>query len=146
MGQIYWYTLEGRDPQGNPVGGWDPHELRSIQDFLVKYVLSAAGGVAEVASIGGYVQEYQIDVDPDALQRYGIGLEDVVRAVRESNLDVGARTIEMNRVEYIVRGLGLVESIEDLQEAVIDVRREYPGAGRRCGHGSAGTGAAARYA
>ena len=53
LGQIYWYTLEGRDPQGNPVGGWDPHELRSIQDFLVKYVLSAAGGVAEVASIGG---------------------------------------------------------------------------------------------
>ncbi|KPQ00992.1 MAG: Cu(I)/Ag(I) efflux system membrane component CusA [Bacteroidetes bacterium HLUCCA01] len=126
LGQIYWYTLEGRDPQGNPVGGWDPHELRSIQDFLVKYALSAAGGVAEVASIGGYVQEYQIDVDPDALQRYGIGLEDVVRAVRESNLDVGARTIEMNRVEYIVRGLGLVESIEDLQEAVIDVRRNTP--------------------
>lgn len=126
LGQIYWYTLEGRDAQGNPAGGWDPHELRSIQDFLVKFALSSTQGVAEVASIGGYVKEYQVDVDPDALLLYNLGIEDVVRAVRESNLDVGARTIEMNRVEYLVRGLGFISSLEDLEQAVIAVRNNTP--------------------
>jgi copper/silver efflux system protein len=126
LGQIFWYTLEGRDADGNPAGGWDPHELRSIQDFLVKYSLSAAGGVAEVASIGGYVREYQVDVDPDALLRYNLGIEDVVRAVRESNLDTGARTIEMNRVEYMIRGLGFIRSLQDLELAVITTRNNTP--------------------
>ncbi|MCH8523898.1 MAG: efflux RND transporter permease subunit, partial [Balneolales bacterium] len=126
LGQIYWYTLEGRDAQGNPAGGWDPHELRSIQDFLVKFALASSEGVAEVASIGGYVREYQVDVDPEALYLYNLGIEDVVRAVRESNLDVGARTIEMNRVEYLVRGLGFIRSLEDLEQAVITVRNNTP--------------------
>lgn len=126
LGQIYWYTLEGRDPHGNPVGGWDLHELRSVQDFYVKYGLSATEGVAEVASIGGYVKEYQVDVNPDALLLYDIGVEDVVRAVRESNMDVGARTLELNRVEYIIRGLGLISSLEDLEQAVITVRNNTP--------------------
>jgi copper/silver efflux system protein len=126
LGQIFWYTLEGRDAQGNPAGGWDPHELRSIQDFLVKYSLSAAAGVAEVASIGGYVMEYQVDVDPDALLRYDLGIQDVARAVRESNLDAGARTIELNRVEYMIRGLGFIRSVEDLKLAVITTRNNTP--------------------
>ena len=64
LGQVFWYTLEGRDAEGNPTGGWDPHELRSIQDFIVKYKLAGVEGVAEVASIGGFVQEYQVDVEP----------------------------------------------------------------------------------
>ena len=64
LGQIFWYTLEGRDENGNVTGGWDLHELRSIQDYYVKYALSSASGVSEVASIGGYVMEYQIDVNP----------------------------------------------------------------------------------
>ena len=67
LGQIYWYTLEGRDEKGNVTGGWDLQELRSIQDYYVKYGLSSASGVSEVASIGGYVQEYQVDVDPEKM-------------------------------------------------------------------------------
>ena len=68
LGQIYWYTLEGRDPDGQPVGGWDLDELRTIQDWHVRYYLLSAEGVSEVASVGGFVQEYQIDVDPDAMR------------------------------------------------------------------------------
>ncbi len=119
LGQIFWYTLEGRDEQGRVTGGWDLQELRSIQDYYVKYALSAAGGVSEVASIGGYVQEYQIDVDPELMRQYDIALEQVVRAVRQSNRDIGAQTLEINRVEYLVRGLGYVESLEDLRNAVV---------------------------
>ncbi|MFH1689871.1 MAG: efflux RND transporter permease subunit [Candidatus Eisenbacteria bacterium] len=119
LGQVFWYTLEGRDAQGNPAGGWDPQELRSIQDWYVRYALMSAEGVSEVASIGGFVREYQIDVDPYALRAHGVTLEQVVDAVRMSNIDVGARTIEVNRVEYIVRGLGFIESIEDIESIVV---------------------------
>ncbi|MAT39100.1 MAG: cation transporter, partial [Ectothiorhodospiraceae bacterium] len=126
LGQVYWYTLEGRDAEGNPAGGWDPQELRSLQDFYVKYALSSAEGVSEVASVGGYVKEYQVDVDPNALKTYGISLNEVVNAVRNSNIDVGAKTIEVNRVEYFVRGLGYIESIEDLEQSVVRVRDNTP--------------------
>ncbi|MDC6354944.1 MULTISPECIES: efflux RND transporter permease subunit [unclassified Robiginitalea] len=119
LGQIYWYTLEGRDAEGNPTGGWDLQELRSIQDFYVKYALSSADGVSEVASIGGYVQEYQIDVDPEKMRQYNIGLQQVVDAVRMSNRDIGAQTIEINQAEYLVRGLGYIDSLDDLRKAVI---------------------------
>ncbi len=119
LGQIYWYTLEGRDPDGNPAGGWDLHELRSVQDWYVRYGLLAARGVSEVASIGGYVKEYQVDVDPDALRVHGVTLQQVFNAVRKSNLDVGARVTEINRVEYLVRSLGFIENLEDLEEAVV---------------------------
>lgn len=119
LGQIYWYTLEGRDEEGNPTGGWDPQELRTIQDFYVRYGLSSAEGVSEVASIGGFVKEYQIDVRPEALQAYNIGLHDVMAAVQNSNRDVGAKTLEINKAEYLVRGLGYVKNIEDLEKAVI---------------------------
>merc|ERR1711879_308877 len=70
LGQVFWYTLEGRDEEGKPAGGWDLQELRSIQDFYVGYALSGASGVAEVAPIGGYVKEYQVDVNPTTLQVY----------------------------------------------------------------------------
>ncbi|TFG77344.1 MAG: efflux RND transporter permease subunit [Flavobacteriales bacterium] len=119
LGQIFWYTLEGRDEQGNVTGGWDLQELRSIQDYYVKYALSAASGVSEVASIGGYVQEYQIDVDPELMKQYNIGLHQVVNAVKQSNRDIGAQTLEINQAEYLVRGLGYVESLEDIKNAVI---------------------------
>ncbi len=119
LGQIFWYTLEGRDVQGNVTGGWDLQELRSIQDYYVKYALSAASGVSEVASIGGYVQEYQIDVDPELMKQYNIGLHQVVNAVKQSNRDIGAQTLEINQAEYLVRGLGYVESLEDIKNAVI---------------------------
>lgn len=119
LGQIFWYTLEGRDKDGNVTGGWDLQELRSIQDYYVKYGLASAGGVSEVASIGGYVQEYQIDVEPEKMRQYGIGLGDVVKAVKESNQDIGVQTLEMNQAEYLVRGLGYVKSIADIENAVV---------------------------
>ncbi len=119
LGQIFWYTLEGRDEDGNVTGGWDLQELRSIQDYYVKYALSAASGVSEVASIGGYVREYQIDVDPELLRQYNISLQQVVDAVKQSNRDIGARTLEINKAEYLVRGLGYIETIEDIKNAVV---------------------------
>ncbi|WBL26108.1 efflux RND transporter permease subunit [Zunongwangia sp. HGR-M22] len=119
LGQIYWYTLEGRDKAGNVTGGWDLQELRSIQDFYVKYALSSASGVSEVASIGGYVQEYQIDINPEKMRQYKVSLQDVVKAVKESNREIGAQTLEINQAEYLVRGLGYVKSIEDIENAVV---------------------------
>ena len=119
LGQIYWYTLEGRDENGNVTGGWDLHELRSIQDYYVKYALSSASGVSEIASIGGYVQEYQVDVNPELMRQYNIGLAQIVKAVKESNKDIGAQTLEINQVEYLVRGLGYVKSIADIENAVV---------------------------
>ncbi|SDK92302.1 Cu(I)/Ag(I) efflux system membrane protein CusA/SilA [Salinimicrobium catena] len=119
LGQIFWYTLEGRDKDGNVTGGWDLHELRSIQDYYVKYALSGASGVSEVASIGGFVQEYQIDVNPELMRQYNVGLKQVVMAVKESNRDIGAQTLEINQAEYLVRGMGYVKSIEDIENAVV---------------------------
>nr|MDJ0841530.1 efflux RND transporter permease subunit [Acidobacteriota bacterium] len=126
LGQIFWYTLEGRDPDGNPTGGWDPHELRSIQDFYVRYSLLGSEGVAEVASVGGFVQEYQIDVDPKAMRAHNVTLPEVFRAVQNANRDVGARNLEINNVEYFIRGLGLVKSIEDLEYAVVKTNDNVP--------------------
>ena len=89
LGQIFWYTLEGRDPKtGKPTGGWDPQELRTIQDYYVRYGLSAADGVSEVASVGGYVKEYQVDLDPDAMRAHGVNIMQVMLAVKNSNIDV----------------------------------------------------------
>ena len=119
LGQIFCYTLEGRDTEGNVAGGWDLQELRSIQDYYVKFALSAASGVSEVASIGGYVKEYQVDVNPELMRQYNIGLQQVVKAVKETNKDIGAQTLEVNQVEYIVRGLGYVKSLEDIENAVV---------------------------
>jgi copper/silver efflux system protein len=126
LGQIYWYTLEGRDKEGNPSGGWDPHELRSIQDFYVKYSLTSAKGVAEVASIGGFVKEYHIDIDPNAMKAHGVSVAQIMQAVKKSNLDIGARTIEFNRVEYLVRALGYIKSLEDLEKSVVAVKNNVP--------------------
>ncbi|WP_237275791.1 efflux RND transporter permease subunit [Tenacibaculum ovolyticum] len=119
LGQIFWYTLEGRDEKGNVTGGWDLQELRSIQDYYVKYGLSSASGVSEVASIGGYIQEYQVDVNPELMRQYNIGLHQVVKAVKSSNQDIGAQTLEVNQAEYLVRGLGYIKSIEDIENAVV---------------------------
>lgn len=126
LGQVFWYTLEGMDSEGNPTGGWDLNELRSAQDWYVRYALQGVDGVAEVASIGGFVKEYQVDVDPDALRTYNIALHEVFDAVRGSNLDVGARTIEINAAEYVVRGLGFIEDLDDLRTTVITQRNNIP--------------------
>src|SRR6056297_1916277 len=126
LGQVFWYTLEGRDEEGNPTGGWDLHEIRSVQDFYVKYGLNATEGVSEVASVGGFVQEYQVDVDPAALRAYNIQLHQVMMAVQKSNRDVGAKTIEINQAEYLVRGLGYIKNIEDIEQAVVAVQENVP--------------------
>lgn len=134
LGQIYWYTLQGQDPQGNVVGGWDPDELRSIQDWTVRYALQSVSGVGEVASIGGFVREYQVNVDPEAMLAHGVSLSQVANAVRNSNLDVGARTMEINSVEYMVRGLGFVRDISDLEQTVVLARQHTPIRIRDIGH------------
>ncbi len=126
LGQIYWYTLEGRDKEGKPAGGWDPQELRSIQDFYVRYGLTAVEGVAEVASVGGFVKEYQIDIDPNAMKAQGVNVSQIIAAVKNSNLDIGARTIEYNRVEYLIRALGYLKNLEDLEKSVVTVRNNVP--------------------
>lgn len=111
LGQIFWYTVEGK--------GFDLHELRSIQDWTIKFALQSVEGVAEVGSVGGMVREYQIDIDPETLRIYNITIPELVKTVKESNLDVGAGTIEINRAEYIIRGIGFIKSIEDLKSSVI---------------------------
>ncbi|MDD5555715.1 MAG: efflux RND transporter permease subunit [bacterium] len=126
LGQIFWYTLEGRDERGRPAGGWDLDELRSVQDWYVRYALLSAGGVSEVASIGGFVREYQVDVDPDAMRAHRVALDEVIDAVRMSNIDVGARSIEVNRVEYFIRGLGFIRGVEDIELSVVKVNDNVP--------------------
>ena len=127
LGQVFWYTLEAQDDAGRPVpGAFDLHELRSLQDWTVRYALQGVSGVAEVASVGGFVREYQVDVDPEALSAHGVSVGQVARAVQQANLDIGARTIEVNRAEYVVRGLGFIETAEDLQGVVVTTREHTP--------------------
>ncbi len=120
LGQVFWYTLEGSH------GGFDLMELRSIQDWQVRYALQATPGVSEVASVGGYVREYQIDVDPDAMRSHDVRLQDVFMAVQRANIDVGAETIEFNGVEYLLRGKGFVRAVEDLENVVLRVAEGVP--------------------
>lgn len=133
LGQVFWYTLEGRnpeqakeDPLGEVVGGWDLQELRTVQDWYVRQSLQGVEGVAEVASVGGFVKEYQVDIDPNAMRDYGVTLEEVYAAVRDSNEESGARTIEFNRVEYMVRGIGFLKGVEDLENTVVRVHNGVP--------------------
>lgn len=111
LGQVFWYTVQG--------AGFDLGELRSIQDWFVRYQLNAVEGVSEVASIGGFVKEYQVDVDPVRLRAHGVTLDEVADAVRRANIDVGAKVVEVNQVEFFIRGLGFVKSVRDLEEAPI---------------------------
>ena len=119
LGQVFWYTLEGRDEKGNVTGGWNLQELRSIQDFYVKNALISTKGVSEVASIGGFVKEYQIDINPGLMKQYGVSLQNVVMAIEKSNRNIGAQTLEINKVEYFVRGLGYIESIADIENTAV---------------------------
>lgn len=126
LGQVYWYTLEGRDENGKPAGGWDAHELRSIQDYYVKLGLMSSEGVSEVASIGGFVKEYQVDLDPVAMKAHDVSMMMVMEAIKNSNLDIGANTVEMNLVEYYVRGLGYVKNLNEIEQAVVKVNNNIP--------------------
>ncbi len=110
VGQVFWYTVEGP---------YDPGTLRSLQDWFIRYQLNSVGGVAEVASIGGFVRQYQIDVDPVKLRAFNIPVRTVFEAVERSNNNVGAKVIEATNMEYVVRGLGLIESVKDIEDIVL---------------------------
>ena len=127
LGQVYWYTLQALDEHGNVVpAAFGLEELRSTQDWTVRYALQAVPGVSEVASVGGYVREYQVDVDPKAMLAHKVTIGQVAKAVKNANLDTGARTIEINRVEYIVRGIGFIQDRADLEDVVIATREHTP--------------------
>ncbi len=126
LGQVFWYTLEGRDADGNPAGGFDLDELRAVQDWTVRYALTAVSGVSEVAGIGGFEREYVVEVDPDALHAFDVDLKEVQKAVRGANIETGAGVLEFNRVEYILRGKGWIDSPEDIAKSPIRARDGTP--------------------
>src|SRR5205085_11507642 len=101
-------------------------DLRTLQDWFIRYQLNAVPGVAEVASVGGFVQQYQIDVDPNRLRTYALPLSAVVAAVRDSNLNVGGNVLESNGAWLIVRGVGLIRSIEDVRRIPIGASNGVP--------------------
>lgn len=111
LGQVFWYTLEA--------DGADLAQLRSLQDWYVRYQLQSVEGVSEVASVGGFVKQYQVDVDPNKLRAHRVSLPEVYEAVRKSNIDVGAKVVENNGYEFFVRGVGFVKGIEDVENVVI---------------------------
>ncbi len=134
LGQVFYYVLK-------PPPGMTLAELRSLQDFVVKYELQAVPGVSEVASVGGYVRQYQIEVDPDKLRFHEIPLDRLIRAVKESNIDVGAKTVESTGMEFIIRGRGFIgadkdtaQTVEEIEKTVILSRDGVPVRIRDLGH------------
>lgn len=111
VGHVFWYTIQGK--------GYDLEQLRTLQDWFVRYQLNTVPGVAEVASIGGFVREYQIDLDPNRLFAYGVKVSQVMDAVKKSNNDVGGRLLEQADAEYLIRGRGYVKSPSDLENIVV---------------------------
>lgn len=126
LGQVFWYTLEGRDKEGRPTGGWDPQELRSIQDWTVRPSLMSVEGVSEVASIGGHVREIVIEADPLALERHGLDMGSLLGALRQTGNDTGGGSVEINRVEYLVRGIGFLRSPAEIEESVVAIQGGQP--------------------
>ena len=145
VGQVFWYTVENGyycpdhpteryDQSGKcPVDGeplvasrLDLHELRTLQDWTIRYYLASADGVSEVASVGGTVKQYQVDVDPNLLLAYNVPLSMVYNAVRESNVDVGAKVVEEGGMEFLIRGLGFIKSIEDIEDIVVKAHNGVP--------------------
>lgn len=123
LGQIFWYTLE------NEKGSVKPQslaELRSLQDFYVRYLLQGVEGVSEVASVGGFVKEYQIDVDPKKLFAYDVHFSTLIKSIQSSNIDVGAEVVEDGDREFIVRGKGFFKSLSDIENVVIAIKNKTP--------------------
>ena len=126
LGWVYQYYL-AVDSKKSPNGqGYDLGELRSLQDWLVRYQLNAIPGVAEVGSVGGFVQQYQIEVNSAKMRAVGVSLNDVMTAVGQSNLNVGGKTIEENGMEFVVRGVGLIRNVADLESTVLLEREGTP--------------------
>src|SRR5260370_1406296 len=120
VGWVYEYALV------DDSGKHDLAELRSIQDWNLRYALASVPGVSEVAPVGGFVKQYQVDLDPNALVAYNIPLSDVVNAIKQSNGDVGGKTFEVATTEYYVRGRGYIKSISDIEEVVLKVAEGTP--------------------
>src|SRR3954452_22912375 len=118
LGQIFWYTVEGE--------GRTLDELRAVQDFTVRYQLSSIPGVAEVASVGGFVREYQVDIDPARLRLYDLPLSAVYTAVANSNMSVGAKVVVQSNTEYLIRGLGWLRGLKDLENVEVANRAGIP--------------------
>lgn len=134
LGQILYYTLR-------PPRGMDLAELRSLQDYVVKYELQSVEGVSQVASIGGYVRQYQVEINPDRLRFHNIPLDEVITAVRQSNIDVGAMTVETTGMEFIIRGKGFIgragdpwQDVADIENTVVRSRSGIPVRIRDLGH------------
>lgn len=118
VGQIFWYTLESDQ--------MNLRDLRSVQDWFVRYQLNSVPGVAEVASVGGYVQQYQVDVDPNKLRAYSLPLSVVVEAVQRSNNNVGGNVVEQAGQWSVVRGVGLIQSVADVENIVLTSSNGIP--------------------
>jgi len=125
LGWVYQYYLDVDQKQAER-GGYDLGQLRALQDWFVRYQLNAVSGVAEVASVGGFVRQYQIDVSSTKMRTAGVSLQEVMDAVGQSNLNVGGKVIEENGMEFIVRGLGLINSVSDLDLTVLTQRKGTP--------------------
>ncbi len=123
VGQVFWYTIESDVKRGER---HDLRDLRSLQDWFIRYQLNSVPGVAEVASVGGYVQQYQIDVDPNRLRGYSIPLSQVIEAVRRSNSNVGGNVVESSGQWSVVRGVGLIDSTSDIENIVIGASNGTP--------------------
>jgi copper/silver efflux system protein len=115
VGWVYQYILQ------DTTGKTDLAELRSLQDWFIRYELTAVPGVSEVASIGGFVKQYQVEVDPNKLASYDISIQKIKNAIQRSNADVGGKLIEMGETEFMVRGLGYISSVEDIAQIVVSV-------------------------
>lgn len=118
IGHVFWYTLRGE--------GYNLGELRALQDWYVKFAIQNVPGVSEVASYGGFQKQYQVAIDPHKLVYYGVPLMDVTRAVMNNNRDVGGSLFEMNDMGYMIRGLGYIKSLEDIQDISIGTYRSIP--------------------
>ena len=118
LGQIFWYTVEGE--------GYDLGQLRSVQDWFVRYQLNAVEGVSEVAGVGGFVKQYQVDVDPNKLLAHNMTVGMVYEAVRKSNIDVGAKVVESNNMEFIIRGLGFIKNVTDIENITVGSNNGVP--------------------
>jgi Cu(I)/Ag(I) efflux system membrane protein CusA/SilA len=125
LGWIYQYYLDV-DPAKSPGGGYDLGQLRSLQDWFVRYQLNSVPGVAEVASLGGFIQQYQIEVSSLKMRDRGVTLQTIADAVHQSNLNVGGKVIEENGMEFVVRGIGLVNSPADLENIVLQENNGLP--------------------
>jgi Cu(I)/Ag(I) efflux system membrane protein CusA/SilA len=125
LGWVYQYYLEV-NPQQAPGGGYDLGQLRALQDWFIRYQLNSVQGVAEVGSVGGFVRQFQIEVSSAKMRAAKVSLQEVFEAVSKSNLNVGGKVVEENGMEFVVRGVGLIKSVADLENTVLAERQGTP--------------------